>query len=44
MEKSILITALSVYRFDYKNDFDRLKDNYLKALKEWGIKEEELPY
>ena len=44
IERLILINALSVYRFDYKDDLERLKDNYLKALNEWNIKEEELHY
>jgi hypothetical protein len=39
LKKSILINALSIYRYDFKDDLDRLKKEYTKALTAWDIKE-----
>ncbi|RYM32366.1 hypothetical protein ERX46_13875 [Brumimicrobium glaciale] len=44
LKKSTLIIALSVYRYDYKDDFEDLELYFMKALKEWDIHIDELAY
>ena len=42
LKQSTLITALSIYKFDFKDDLEKLKLQYRNALKSWGILDEQI--